>query len=241
MAREFARERLILGHLLEAAVRESERFIGRWNGLVAGHLVLAANSMLRAVEETPADRQLATRVTRYQEALADGNPRVWPVLARTLRVAGYSEDRWAEAYKRSVEADPSDVDTILEWSDLASALLRRVGLKVQAVLADPSRIDLASTVGNFLNELYRNNRSVFTLVQWTSMMRPVIDALEAHETELDGDAASRLAWLFIHADRDQERAANVVDAALLRHPNNEHLARLRTSLRERGRGRRAPL
>jgi hypothetical protein len=100
---------------------------------------------------------------RYQEALADGNPRVWPVLARTLRVAGYSEDRWAEAYKRSVEADPSDVDTILEWSDLASALLRRVGLKVQAVLADPSRIDLASTVGNFLNELYRNNRPVLRL------------------------------------------------------------------------------
>lgn len=228
-AREFARQRLGKGHVLEPAVRESELFIRRWQGAVAGHLVVAANDMRRALEQEPKNEKLTSRTLGYQRAFAEENPRVWPVIARTLRAKGAAEREWGDAYKRAVETGAGP-DVMLEWAECTSRLDQQVSLRVQAVQAEPSRLDLASSVANFLIALRQAQREAFPDVTWVALMRPVAEALSASEDSLDGNAASRLAWTYLLIENDELKARRIVARAVERFPGNEHLCKLAARL-----------
>jgi hypothetical protein len=146
--------------------------------------------------------------------------------------AGTPEASWEEAYKRAVEADPTRADLIYEWAEATSSFDRQVELKVQAVSADRGNVALASNVGNFLNGLYSRDRARYQRVKWAALVSAAIQALEGSFLSLDGEALSRLAWLYIHSGRASE-ARRIVERGLAVDSENESLRKLATRQRIR--------
>jgi hypothetical protein len=151
----------------------------------------------------------------------------WPLLARAQREAGASESDWEDAYKRAIEVDPGRADLLFEWSEATSDFDRQVELKVQAVSADKGNVALASKVAHFLNSLYSRERGRYQPVKWAALMGRVIEVLEGSFLEPDGEALSRLAWLYIHSGRSNE-ARRVVERGLIVDFENESLRKLAT-------------
>lgn len=226
MAREFS-QRHLAGHLLRTEVESAVEFVRRWPPLVHGRVVESAELMLAALTHEHGDAVLRDRILSALRVLTAFDEDVWLHVARGERVASASGSRLEDAYKRAVEAAPDRADLLFEWSEATQDPDRQVELKVQAVRADPSNVALASKVAHFLNTLYFNDRSRYQPVRWSALMGAVIDALESRFSELDGEALSRLAWLFIHAGRAPE-SRRVVERGLVVDYGNESIRKLAT-------------
>jgi len=224
MAREFAQKHLA-GHLLQTEIAAATAFLRTWPALIQGRVVEAAESVSRDVHSAKLARPDIERAIAALHVLATFDARVWAIVARAERTTGAPEEVWEDAYKRAVEAEPSRPDLLYEWSEAASNFDRQVELKVQAVSADRANIALASRVANFLNGLYARDRSRYPAVHWSALMGRIIDALEANFLRLDGEALSRLAWLYIHAGRSNE-ARRIVERGLAVDFENESLRKL---------------
>jgi hypothetical protein len=224
MAREFSHKHFA-GHLLQTDIAGATAFLRTWPALVQGRVAEAAESISRDVRSTKLARPDIERAIRALHVLAAFDPRVWAIVARAERTTGASEEVWESAYKRAVEAEPSRPDLLYEWSEAASNSDRQIELKVQAVSADRANIALASRVANLLNGLYARDRSRYSGVRWSGLMGRVIDALEASFLELDSEALSRLAWLYIHAGRSNE-ARRVVEQGLAVDCANQSIRKL---------------
>jgi hypothetical protein len=226
MAREFAQRHLV-GHVLRTEVDSTADFLRRWPPLMLGQAVETAELMLAALANETGDSILNGRIVSALRVLTSFDEDVWVHVARAERAVGASGTVWEEAYKRAVEAAPDRADLLYEWSEATLDPDRQVELKVQAVRADPTNIALASRVGNFLNGLYSRDRSRYQPVRWSALMSAVIDALESQFAELDGEALSRLAWLYIHAGRPAE-SRRVVERGLAIDYENESIRKLAT-------------
>jgi hypothetical protein len=224
MAREFARRHLA-GHILQTDIAAGTAFLRRWPALIQGRLPEAAESIARDVRSGQLARPDMDRAVRALRVLATFDASVWPIVAQVERTTGAREDVWEDAYKRAVEANPSRPDLLYEWSEATSSFDRQVELKVQAVSVDRGNVALASRVANFLNGLYARDRSRYPRVRWSALMGRVIDALEADFLKLDGEALSRLAWLYIHSGRGGE-ARRVVERGLTVDFGNESIRKL---------------
>ena len=79
-----------------------------------------------------------------------------------------------------------------------------------------------------LNSLYsreHGERDRYQPIKWSALMGRVIEALEGSFLELDGEALSRLAWLYIHSGRSND-ARRVVERGLVVDFGNESLRKL---------------
>jgi hypothetical protein len=224
MAREFA-DKHLAGHLLQTEISSASTFLRRWVPLIEGRVAEAAEAISRAVRSgelaTP-DMQRASRALRV---LTTFDPRLWGLVAVADRESGAPEDVWEAAYKRAIEADPARPDLLFEWSEATKDFDRQVELKVQAASVDRGNVALASRVANFLNGLYARDRDRYSSIRWAALMGRIIEALEANFLELDGEALSRLAWLYIHAGRANE-VERVVERGLTVDFGNEDLRKL---------------
>jgi hypothetical protein len=226
MAREFAQRHLV-GHLLRTEVEGTADFLRRWPALIDGRTSEAAEMMLAEVVNREDDSLLRQRTVSALRVLTSFDEGVWVDVARAERAVGSAHDVWENAYKRAVEAAPDRADLLYEWSEVSPEPDRQVELKVQAVRADPRNVALASRVANFLNGLYARDRDRYQPVRWSALMGAVIQALEASFAELDGEALSRLAWLYIHAGRSND-SRRVIERGLAVDFENQSLRRLAT-------------
>lgn len=177
-----------------------------------------------------ADRRRSLAALR---ALTPFDPGIWITVARAERGAGSLPGVWEDAYKRAVENSPGRADILNEWSEVTPDPDRQVELKVQAVAADPANVAFASRVANFLNYLHASDKARvlegdearYQPLKWAALMGTVISALERNFQQLDGEALSRLAWLYIHADRGQE-SRRVIERGLVVDFENESLRKL---------------
>jgi hypothetical protein len=224
MAREFAQRHLV-GHLLRTEVEGTAEFLWRWPALVDGRTSEAAELMLAELVNRDEDSVLRQRIVSALRVLTSFDDAVWVHVARGERTIGSPHSVWESTYKRAVEAAPDRADLLFEWSEATPEPDRQVELKVQAVRADSENIALASRVANFLNGLYSRDRGRYQPVRWSALMGAVIDALEGHFPELDGEALSRLAWLYIHAGRASE-SRRVIERGLAVDFENQSLRRL---------------
>jgi hypothetical protein len=226
MGREFANSYLA-GHVLQTEVIAATTFLKQWPALLHGRVAEGSEAIARAIRAKQYSKPELDRMLSALRTLTTFDPLVWAVLARADREAGLPEEVWEGSYKRAVEADPTRADLLYEWSEVTSSVERRIELKVQAVSADRANVALASKVAQFLNHLYAQDRSRYQPVKWAALMGRVIDALEASFLELDGEALSRLAWLYIHSGRSSE-ARRVVERGLRVDYENESLRKLAT-------------
>jgi hypothetical protein len=224
MAREFA-QRHLSGHVLRTEVDSTAEFLRRWPALVQGRVGEAAESMLAALAAQPSDAVLKERILSALRVLTSFDSGVWVHVARGERAVNEERMQWEDAYKRAVESAPDRADLLFEWSEATRDPDRQVELKVQAVRADPSNIALASRVANFLNGLYSRDRRRYQRIRWSALMAAVINALESRFAELDGEALSRLAWLYIHAGRASE-SRRVIERGLAVDYENESIRKL---------------
>lgn len=224
MAREFA-QRYIAGHLLQTDVSAAAAFIRRWPALVQGRVLEAAEGISRDLRNATLPRIDKERALEAVRILTSFDTSVWALVARAERDAGVPESAWEDAYKRAIEVDPTRSDLLFEWAEATSDFDRQVELKVQAVSADRANIALASKVAHFLNSLYSRERDRYQPVKWSALMGRVIEALEGSFLELDGEALSRLAWLYIHSRRSND-ARRVVERGLAVDFENESLRKL---------------
>jgi NB-ARC domain len=226
MAREFAQQH-IAGHLLQTEIAAAVQFLRRWPSLLQGRVTEAADAIARDLRGGVLLRAERDRALEALRILTSFDPAVWALLARAQRETGAPESDWEDAYKRAIEVDPGRADLLFEWSEATSDFDRQVELKVQAVSADRGNIALASKVAHFLNSLYSRERARYQPVKWAALMGRVIDVLDASFLELDGEALSRLAWLYIHSGRSNE-ARRVVERGLIVDFENESLRKLAT-------------
>jgi hypothetical protein len=223
MAREFA-QKFLSGHELAAEVVDWVAFVSRWTGLERGRVTEAASSLFRAIRDRRAERDVE-RMLSAMRTLADFDSTVWVLLARAEKLVDRPSEVWEDSYKRAVEESPGQADILWEWSQQTHSVDRQIALRVQAVGADEENLALASGVADFLNGLFARQRERYTLVKWASLMAPVIEALEAGFEHLDGEALSRLAWLYIHS-RQSPRVKRVVLRGLDIEPSNKDIRKL---------------
>lgn len=231
MAREFALRHLS-GHVLQTEIESWAQFLKRWPALLSGRLREGAEQILHSVHEGRLKGAEIDRALSALRSLAGFESEVWPIAARAERAAGKTESVWEDAYKRAVEHDPSRSDLLWEWSEVTPSTDRKIELKVQSVFADRSNVALASRTANFLNYLYADDRGRFSKLQWSALMTRVIEVLEQNFSELDGEALSRLAWLYIHANRSPE-ACRVIEQGLKIDYESDNLRKLATRLKIR--------
>ena len=231
MAREFARK-LILGHVLNAEVMQAASFIQRWPGLDRGRLVEAVGAMLRDLRERRVPAAVVGSVLTAMRSLAELDSDLWVMLARAQLLAGRPSAEWDAAFKRAVEEHPDRADILWEWSEVTYDPDQQIALKVQAVTVDPANVALASRVALLLNTLFARQRDRYTKLRWAGLLRSVAGALETSLEELDGEALSRLAWLYLHAGL-KRGAQRAVERGIEVAPQNRDIAKLRDRL-ERG-------
>ncbi len=224
MAREFAQQ-FLAGHILQTEISSAADFLRRWPSLIQGRVVDAAEGIAHDLRSERVPRPERERMLGALRVLTTFDGSVWAIVARAERLMGAPEEIWSESYKRAIEVDPTRTDLLYEWSETSSDSDRQVELKVQAVSTDRGNVALASKVAHFLNSLYARDKDRYPRVRWTALMNRIIDVLETSFLELDGEALSRLAWLYIHAGRSNE-ARRIVERGLVVDPENESIRKL---------------
>jgi hypothetical protein len=197
-------------------------------GLVDDGTSTGAEAIARDIRSGVLSSNDTERAARALRILTSFEPSVWALVARAERYAGAPETAWEDAYKRAIEVDPGRADLLFEWAEATSDFDRQVELKVQAVSADRGNVAFASKVATFLNNLYsreHGQRDRYQPVRWAALMGRVIEVLEGNFLELDGEALSRLAWLYIHSGRTNE-ARRVVERGLVVDFHNDSLRKL---------------
>lgn len=223
MAREFAKV-LAAGHVHGVSVGEAESYLRRWPGLVAGDVADAAQAMVASLSD--GHREVRGRSTiGTLETIAESDSRGWLYLARGLRAVGGEAMRIDAAYKRAVEASPSNSGVLNEWSDSATDAERKLELKVQAVSANPKNFKLASNVAKLLSAVRAADKHRFSKLKWSSLMAPVAAALEDSLSQLDGNDCSRLAWLYLNM-QEPDAAIRAVKHGQRIEPDNANIAKL---------------
>jgi hypothetical protein len=231
MAREFARK-LIRGHVLNAEVMQAASFVRRWPGLDLGRLGEAATAMIRDLREDRVPTASVGSVLTAMRSLAELDSDLWVMLARAQQLAGRPSTEWDTSFKRAVEENPERADILWEWSEATYDPDQQIALKVQAVTLDPSNVALASRVALLLNSLFAQQRRRYTKLRWAGLLRSAAAALETSFEDLDGEALSRLAWLYLHAG-SKRGAKRAVGRGIEVDPENRDIAKLRERL-ERG-------
>ena len=224
MAREFARK-LVSGHVLNTEVTAATKFVQAFPGLDRGALLESAAAMFRDVRDGTLTQDELAAVLAALEKLAEFDARLWVTVARAKRAAKRPESDWNDAYKRAVEENPGRADVLWEWSDATANRVRRIELKVQAVVSDPTNVALASRAALILNTLYARERSLYTQLRWRALLRTVCEVMEEHFEDLDAPALSRLAWMYLHAG-EQRRANRAVARGQEVDPDNPDIDKL---------------
>ena len=232
MAREYANRELV-GHVHRSNVEAAEKYVKSWHGLAGGYLARVAIAMEVAVVQEGESRD-GRRTADTLRELAEHDSSAWKHLARVLQHIRAPESRVDDAYKRAVEAEPQSARLFLEWAEAVNPanLDRRVDLRVQAATANPEDFKVASQVASFLAGFRHAHRSHYDSVRWNSLIRPVLEVLEAHRDRLDANDCSRLAWLYLFVG-EEAAAKRTVERGLELDAENVNLQKLAERLRLR--------
>jgi hypothetical protein len=209
MARIFARDKLLTGHLLGTQVIDSAARLRRIEGLAEGRLLGACESLARYLEERRIDPAEAEWYAGAARVIASQEPAAWRFVARIERAAGMAPEVWEESYKRAVESG-TDVGAVLEeWAGRASTPELKLELLAQAVQADPTDWPRAARVAAFLVPWFERSGGKMTVLTRRSYASPAADALAAASEDLPVDAVASLAGLYYYMNYRRKAVAEV--------------------------------
>ena len=87
-----------------------------------------------------------------------------------------------------------------------------------------------SNAANTLNSLFANQYQIFNKDDKRTLAEPLLDCLEKRKSEAKADDFSRMAWLSLHVNNQEERARSYVDEGLKDDPNNSYCLKLKDKL-----------
>jgi hypothetical protein len=162
-------------------------------------------------------------------------PRAWLELAAFRRGHGGKPEDISYAYRRAVEELPFDKDVWLARADYAGESndeKTRIASLISAVDADPKNVELVRQVAFDLCKYVDSHRAEIPKTRRGIYLASVRAHMERLSDSLDATGLSRLAWLFLFED-DQENALKYATAGNKKDDRNPHCLKILEKLRER--------
>lgn len=232
----FARRHLI-GSAHEAIVAEDARLLTEMR---PDPRFVDTSTLVQWLVEKSVAAQRAGERDRCRElltglsAVATAEPQFMAAEARALAQIGSDPVTVRGAYKRSLEWDPTNSATWLEWEEYERGQgdpLEQLRVLSGCANSCPTDIGLNLHLAARIADVFNSAKHMLPSYERTAYLRQCRENLLEVLEELDVSGISRLAWLFL-LDDDRQKARELVEVGLTRPRavGNVHLQRLRERL-----------
>jgi hypothetical protein len=168
------------------------------------------------------------RLDRVLQSLAEMWPAGWLALARYRQSRDSARVQIEYALRRAVEEMPDHKEPWLARARYAAQVgddSTRLSSFIGAVEADPTDVELLLEVAGQVTRYISDHASEMPRVRRGVYLASVRGHLERLARQLTADGLSRLSWLFL-LEQNEQQARHYAQEGLKRDPNNTHCANL---------------
>lgn len=229
VAKKFARIQLISSEDRIAVERLTKWLRAIYHFDTSVDPVMAFARKIIAEQRRDRSGEARSELSGILEALAEGNPSAWQVIADARKADGETPDRVRVAYQRAVEAAPNDRGLWESWADYELAASdapgrykpRAVELRVRAAECDPTDAEFSGLVAGEVSALFAQEKSRYPLGKRYEWVAGLIANLDSRFEELSPDVLSRLGWLHFFVEQHGD-AVKCVRRALELDPGHRY-------------------
>jgi tetratricopeptide (TPR) repeat protein len=239
-ARLFARRKLAVSPLKQR-IEEDAQFLQQMGPSSVSEQRLGLDQKVRSLLTSLARRQdgeaAIAAATPALEMICRGYPKAWVILGRWYSEVGGRDsfEKAKEAFTRYLEHDSASQDAAEAWRGLAYCC-HKLDDRLAEIHAFISRCEISSVpywdisaTANKFNEFVSQSSGSITADDRRSLADRILGVMDSRRAEAEADDYSRMAWIAIHARRN-ERAKRYVEHGLKLEPDNYHLQRLEQRL-----------